>query len=85
MRQVVANVAKNAATVHGRADIPIVAEDGLGKFPEWSCKNDKQCGGHDQSVLVHGQVVVNSMQQKVHGNENSVVRKVAIILVSGLI
>lgn len=78
MRQVVANVSENATAVDSSCDIPVVGEDGVCKLPERCSQGYKQGWGHDQTVLVHGQVVMNTVQQKVSGDADSVVRKVAV-------
>lgn len=82
VRQVVANVAEDATTVDCGSSIPIVAEDGMCQFPKWRGQHDKQRRRHDQSVLVHGKIVVDSMKQKVQSNEYAVIREVTISVVS---
>lgn len=77
--QVVADVAKYAPAVNSSSCVPAVPEESLCQLPEGSCENYKQCRGHDESVLVHGQIVMDAMQQEVQCNEDSVVREVAAI------
>lgn len=78
VRQVVADIAKDAAAVDGRAEVPVVREDDTGQLPEWCGQHNEERGGHDQTVLVHRQVVVDAVEEEVEGDANSVVRKVAI-------
>lgn len=77
--QIVAHVTEDTAAVYLHSREPVVEEDSMGQLPKWSCKEDKQCGWHDQSVLVHWKVVVDTMEQEVEGQTNAVVRKPARI------
>lgn len=61
---VVASVSKDATAIRSCGSIPIPEDDAMCEFPEGRCKYDKQCGWHDQSVLVHGKVVVNAVEQE---------------------
>lgn len=79
---VVACVAENAATVDCRRDVPIPKEDGMGEGPEGSGKHCEKRRRHDETVLVHGQVVVDTVQGKMKGDADAVVRKVAASLKS---
>jgi hypothetical protein len=76
--QIIADVAKDTSTEHLNSREPVVEEDGMGELPERSCQNHKQCWGHDQSIAVHGQVVVNAVEEEVKGQTNSVVREPTI-------
>lgn len=75
--QIITDVAEDTTTEHLDSCKPVVEEDGMGQFPERSCQNHKQCRGHDKSIAVHGQVVVNSVEEEVQAQTNSVVRKPA--------
>mgnify|MGYP001114919479 CR=1 FL=1 len=75
MGQIIADVAKDATTEDLHGCEPVVEEDGVGKFPERSRQNHKQCWWHDQSITVHGQVVVNTVKEEVESQTDSVVRK----------
>ena len=73
--QVVADVSEDTATKDGGADIPVRGKNKVCKLPEWVCKNHEKGRGHHQSVFVHGQVVVNAMEQKVCSDTDTVIRK----------
>lgn len=77
MSQVVANVAENATAEHLHCCEPVVEEDSMSQLPERECKDDKQCGWHNQSVLVHRKVVVDTVEQEMKGQANAIVRKPA--------
>lgn len=77
--QVIADVTKNAAAVDRRRGIPVVGENGMSEIPERSRKQQKHGWGHDQSVLVHGQVMVDAVEQEVRNDAIFVVRKIAIL------
>lgn len=50
----------------------------MGEIPKGSCKQHEHGWRHDESVLVHGQIVVNAVEQEVRNDAISVVRKVAV-------
>ena len=74
---VVADVAEDTATIHCQSSIPIVEEDSMSKLPEWRCQYNKESWGHDQAILVHRQVVMNTVEQEVESQSNTIVRKIA--------
>lgn len=53
-------------------------KEDVGELSEWRFQNEKQGGGHDEPQLVHGQVVMNPVQQKVEKDGNIVIRKVVV-------
>lgn len=75
MSQVVANVSEYTAAVHRCRKVPIEGEKEMRKLPERRGKSDKKSRGHDESVLVHGEIVVNAVQEEVQRDPDSVVRK----------
>lgn len=76
MGQVIADVAKHAATKDGKSGIPIVEKDAMRQFPERSGQNNKQSRGHDEPILIHGDVMVDSVQQEMEGDPNAIVGQV---------
>lgn len=77
--QVIANVAKNATAVDCCRGIPVVGENGMSEVPKGSRKQQKHGWRHDQSVFVHGQIVVDAVEQEVRNDAISVVRKIAVL------
>lgn len=75
VRHVIANISEDTATVYKRGSKPVVEEDRMRQFPERHSKNDEQCRGHHKSILVHRQVVVDSMQKEMQSDTDTVVRK----------
>lgn len=75
VRQVVADVSENATTEDSGGYTPIPIEDGMCKLPKRSCKYEEKGGWHDKSELVHREVVMNTMKQKVESESNSIVRE----------
>lgn len=75
--QVIADITKDAATVDRGRGIPVVGENGMGEIPERSCKQYEHGRGHDKSVPIHGQVVVDAVKQEVCNDAIFVIRKVA--------
>jgi hypothetical protein len=78
MCHVVACVAKDATTVGSQSSIPVPEDDGVRELPERCCQNSEKCRRHDESVLVHGEVVMDTVEQKVEGNGGAVIGKVAM-------
>jgi hypothetical protein len=73
VRHVVASVAKNATAVRSRGRIPVPEDDGVREFPEGCGKHDEQRGWHDKPVLIHGEVMVDAVEEKMQGDTNAVV------------
>lgn len=77
VRHVVARVSKDATAVGSQSTMPVPEDDKVSKLPEWRCKNDKERGWHDEAILVHGEVVVDTVKKEVEGNTDTVVWEVA--------
>lgn len=77
--QVIADVTKNATAVDCSRCIPVIGENGMSEIPKRGRKQQKHSWRHDQSVLVHGQIVVDAVEQKVRNDAISVVRKIAVL------
>jgi hypothetical protein len=75
--QIIANIAEDTTTENLYSRKPVVEEHGMCKLPERSCQNHEQCWGHDQSITVHGQVVVNAVEEEVQGQTDSIIREPA--------
>lgn len=76
--KIVADVAEDATTVDSSSGMPAVGKDSMGKIPEGGCKHHEESGRHDQSILIHGQVMVNTMEQEVQSDANTVVGEVVV-------
>ena len=76
MGHVIQRVTKHTTGVCSCCRIPVVEEDSVCKLPEGCCQRGKQCGWHDESVLVHGEVVVNAVEEEMKGEGDAVVGKV---------
>ncbi|KAL2273974.1 hypothetical protein FJTKL_03761 [Diaporthe vaccinii] len=74
---VVARVAEHAAREHSHGNEPVPVEEEVCQFPEWRNQHQKERGRHDEPVLVHRQVVVDTVQGEMQCDTDSVVRKVA--------
>lgn len=61
MCHIIHDITSDAPAVSEKSGIPVEVKDGVRNFPEWKSKCYKQCGGHDQAVLVHRQIVVNAV------------------------
>lgn len=79
VRHVVACVSKDAATVRSQGRMPIPKDDGMSELPERCCQNDEKRGRHNESVLVHRQVVMDAVEEEVKGYANTVVGQVAAL------
>lgn len=78
MRAVVANVAENTTAVDGDGGVPVVKEDGVGEFPERRGEDQEQSRRHDEAQAVHGEVVVDAMEEEVQGDGGAVVGQVVV-------
>ena len=75
MSQVIADIAKNGAAVDRGCNAPIPVKDKMRELPERRRKNGKESRRHHESVLVHGEVVMNSVEREVEGDADAVVRE----------
>ena len=73
MRQIVADVTKYTSAVYSSRNIPIVRENRMCQIPEWSCKNNEESRRHDQSVFIHWEIVVDTVEQEMQGEKPSIV------------
>lgn len=73
---IVHDVAQSSTGKRRASDV--VRKNGENQSVEGVSQHDKQGWRHHQSVFVHGQVVVHAVQKKVDGEENPVVRQVAV-------
>lgn len=70
---VVAGVAKDATGVNCCRNIPIPKENGMGERPEGGGKDGEKRGRHNETVFVHGQIVVDTVQCEMKGDTDAVV------------
>lgn len=71
--QVIADVAKYSTTKYSRRSIPVVKEDCMCELVERSRESDEEGRRHDKTVSVHGEVVVDAMEEEVCCYADSVV------------
>jgi hypothetical protein len=60
--KIIADIPKNSSAENSCCHIPVPVEDCMSQFVEWSCKGNEKSRRHNQSELVHGQVMVNSVE-----------------------
>jgi len=75
VRQIVAHIPEYPARIDCYCGIPIVEKYEMSQVVEWSCQNQEQGRRHDQAISIHWQVVMDSMQQEVQGDADSVIRE----------
>ena len=73
MGQVVHDITQDTATVHRCGNIPVPKKDGMRQLPERRGQRQEQRRGHNQAEFVHGQIMVDSMQQKVRCDHEPVI------------
>jgi hypothetical protein len=78
MGEVITNVTKDAAAIYSYCCIPIVPEYSVGKLVEGSGKNNEQRWRHDQAQFIHGQIVVDAVQEEMESDADAVVWKVTM-------
>lgn len=75
VRQVVADVTKDASAINSGSGVPAVRKNPMSQLVERRGENYKKCRRHDEAILVHRQVMMDAVEEEMHGNANSVVRK----------
>lgn len=63
--EVVANIAKDAATVDVGTNVPIPVKEGMRQIPKRQSKSRKKSWRHYEAEFVHWKVVVNSVKKEV--------------------
>lgn len=74
MGQVIADVAKDPSTEHSYCCVPIVEEYSMCELVERCCKGDEEGGGHDEAILVHREVVVDAVEEKMGCDTDAIIR-----------
>ena len=78
MCHIVQGVSEDTTGVSCRGGIPVPKDDCMCKLPERCCQCDEEGGRHYESVLVHGEVVVNTVEEEVECDADTVVWEVAV-------
>ena len=76
MGQVVADVTEDAAAVYRYGDVPVPVKDEEGEAVEGGGEHDEKGGRHDEAEFVHGEVVVDAMEEEVQGYTDAIVREI---------
>ena len=77
MSHIVTDITKDTTTENRQSSIPVVEEHGVGQLPERGGEDNKQSRWHDQPILVHRQIMMDSMEQEVESETDSVIRKIS--------
>ena len=77
MGQIVADVAEDAAAEDRNRDVPVPVEDEVGEAVEGRGEHDEEGGRHDEAEFVHGEVVVDAVEEEVQGYANAIVREIS--------
>lgn len=78
MCHVIACVSKNASAVSSQGRVPVPRNYGVCEFPKGRGQHHEERRGHDKPVLVHGEVVMDAVEEEVEGEGNAVIREVAV-------
>ena len=62
MGQIIADIPKNTATENSSCRMPIPIDDCMSKLVERGCQDHEESRWHHQAQLVHGQIVMDTMQ-----------------------
>lgn len=77
VRHVVAHISEETAREDGRGNVPVEEEEEVGQLPEGGAEDEEECRGHHEAVFVHGEVVMDTVKDKVKSNSHAIVRKIA--------
>jgi hypothetical protein len=75
---VVQGVSEDTTGVSCQGGIPVPEDNCMCELPERCCQCYEERGRHYESVLVHGEVVVDAVEEEVEGDADTVVGKVAV-------
>lgn len=73
MSKVVTDVSEDAAAEDSFSDIWIVGEKKVGQAIEGGCEDKEEGGWHHQAEFVHGEVVVDAVEEEVECQGNAVI------------
>jgi hypothetical protein len=76
VRQVVADVAEETPTEYRSGSVPVVEEKCMCQVPKGIRKYGKHGWRHDESVLVHWQIVMDAVKKEMERDSDPVVREV---------
>lgn len=79
--QVITDVAEDAAAENGSCGIPVVEEYRMRQLPERGRKDQEESRRHHKTVLVHGQVVMDAMEQEMERDADPVVGQISVITI----
>lgn len=78
VRHVIAHVPEDTAAEDGLRGEEVVEEDRVREVPERRREGEEQRRRHDEPQPVHGQIVVDAVQEEVRCQRDSVVREVGV-------
>ena len=73
MGHVIACVTKNATRICGHGGVPVPEDHCVCELPEGQRQCNEKRGRHDKSVSIHGQIVMDTVEEEVEGDEDAVV------------
>lgn len=76
MGHIVKDISKDTSAEDSNGHKPVPVENRMCQMPERGGQHDEEGRRHDKTVLVHGQVMMNTMEEEVHGNADSVIRDI---------
>ena len=74
---IVAHIPKYTTAVCDQRSIPVVEKDEVGEPPERCCKGHEECRRHDETILVHWKVMVDTVEDEVQCNAHTIIGEVA--------
>ena len=82
MGQIIADIPKDTAAENSSCRMPIPIDDCMSKLVERRSQDHEESRWHHQAQLVHRQIVMDAMQQKVSSYTDTIVREVPIMRVT---
>lgn len=76
--KIIADIPENATTKYSSRCTPVIEEHSVCQLPERRRKDYKEGRRHDKPIPVHRQVVVNTVQEEVRSECNTVVGKIVV-------
>lgn len=73
MGQVVADISENTTTKHGRCNSFIPVKEGMCKLVKRYREGEEQGWWHDQSELVHWEIMMDAVEKEVEGQSGSII------------
>ena len=74
---VIAYISEYPTRIGCDSSVPVVEKDEMREFVKRRCKNDEQRGRHYETVPIHREIMMDTMEEEMQRQPDSVIRKIS--------